>query len=138
VDGMVTSQPKVKTGESLSAGAPVASIVPIGQPLVVEAWLATPDRAFVKKGLPVRMQADSGASRQQALDGEVESIAPDAVFNSNGTGAYRVVIRPAPRSSTLQLGMTLQVHFITHQERLLSLLFQRVQWELEDDSGSTQ
>jgi multidrug resistance efflux pump len=135
VSGVVTSLPKLKPGEFLNVGASVASIVPDGQPSVVEAWLATSDRTFVEPGQPVRMQVESIASVvPNTFDGKVASIAPDAVFNSSGAGAYRVLIRPAPAQSRLELGMTLQVHFITRQERLLMLLFQRVRWKLNDDS----
>jgi multidrug resistance efflux pump len=135
VEGRITSMPKFKPGEFLNAGSIVASIAPTTQSPVVEAWVPSADRPFVKTGQAVRMQIESVASVvHQAFDGTVASIAPDAVFNQSGIGAYQVLVHPAPLSTNMQLGMALQVHFITRQERLLWLLVQRLRREFEDDS----
>jgi multidrug resistance efflux pump len=135
VEGRITAMPKFKPGEFLSTGSLVASIAPATQSPAVEAWVPSADRTFVKTGQAVRMQVESVANLgHQAFDGTVASIAPDAVFNQSGAGAYQVLVRPAPSSTDLQLGMALQVHFITRQERLLWLLVQRLRREFEDDS----
>jgi len=134
IGGRITSMPSLKVGELLNAGSPVASISPAEQAPVVEAWLPTPDRLFVRAGQAVRLQLELVPNTiHQTFDGTVASIAPDAVFNPSGIGGYRVIIRPAPVRFDLELGMTLQVRFVTREERLLLLLFQKIQREFEDD-----
>ena len=125
--GQVTSLASLHTGEILSAGTTIAAIVPRSQSLVIESWLPASERPFVKPDQRVRLQTESFPPDQyNALDGAVLSISPDARFNESLTGAFRVLITPARFNPELRLGMTFEVHFITRQERLLWLLFQRI------------
>jgi len=132
VDGRVSSLATLNVGEFLSAASPVAAIAPAGRGPVVEVWLPTADRAFVYVGQPVRMQLETApTSVYKPVDGVVASIGADAVFNEEGSGGYRVIVIPAPVAPDLELGMTLQALFISRQERLLWLLFQKIRLEFE-------
>ncbi len=125
--GRVTSLAPLHNGEFLPTSAFVAAVAAAARPVVIESFLPTADRAHVSAGQSVRLQSDAFPPDQyNAIDGAVLAISPDARFNEGLTGSYRVLIAPAPDSPSLHLGMTFQVHFITRQERLLSLLFQKV------------
>ena len=94
---------------------------------MIEAWLPTPERPYVLPGQRVRLQTEaSPPGEYNALYGAVLSISPGARFNESLDGAYRVLIGPAPYTPRLRLGMTFNVHFITRQERLLWLVFNKM------------
>jgi multidrug efflux pump subunit AcrA (membrane-fusion protein) len=136
VAGRVVNLANLRIGEEVNTGAPVAWIGKTQQALIIEAWLPTADRLLVAPKQLVRIQLDSvSGAGHGAFDGSVESVAPDAVFNPSGIGAYRVVVRPASSVHQLIAGMTLRVHFITGQERLLFVLFHRVEREFNNDGG---
>lgn len=127
VDAQITSLASLHPDEIISSGAAVAALVPRSHFLVIESWLPASERSYVDPGQRVRLRTDSLPSDQyNAFDGAVLSISPDARFNDSLTGAYRVLITPASYSPPLRLGMTFDVHFITRQDRLLGLLFQRI------------
>ena len=134
VDGRITAMSRLKRGAFLNGGSSVASISPARPSFVVEALLPAADRAFVVEGQAVRLQFEAASSLiHRPIDGVVASIAPDAVFTGSGGGSYRVTIRPDESGSDFQLGMTLQVHFIARQERLLWLFFEKTQQVFEQD-----
>ena len=131
-DGQITSLASLHRGEVISQGSTIAAVVPRSQPLVVESSLPTAERAFVSAGQTVRLQTDAFPPDQyNAVNGTVLSISPDARFNESLNGAFRVLIAPAPDSPELHLGMTFQVLFITHRERALWLLFQKIKRSFE-------
>src|SRR5437867_93163 len=72
VDGQVTSLASLHAGEILSAGAAIAAIVPHAQALVIESWLPTAERSFVKPDQQVRLQTESFPPEQyNAFDGTI-------------------------------------------------------------------
>ena len=107
--GLIHSMTALHPGEILKAGTAIAQITPVEGDLVIETWLPANERRLVHEGQKVRVQAERGESFQ----GEVISISP----------TYRVLIKPAQFEPALCDGMTLQIHFITRQERLLWILF---------------
>jgi hemolysin D len=130
-DGQITSASNLHVAEILSVGTTIAAIAPKQHSVVVEAWLPTADRRFVATGQAVRLRTDSfPPDEYDLIDGAVRSISPDAVFNESRLGAYRILITPAPDAVPLRLGMTFQVRFISRQEPLLWLLFQRIRTEM--------
>jgi multidrug resistance efflux pump len=129
--GQLTLVAPLHVNELLSAGTTIAALVPAHGSLIVEAWLPTADRHFVVPGQSVRLQTDSFPPDQyDRITGTVRFISPDATFNEARVGAYRVLIAPSPHSPRLSLGMTSQAHFITRQEPVLGLLFQKIRQEL--------
>jgi hypothetical protein len=78
-------------------------------------------------GKSVRLRSESLARDEyDAFDGTISSISPDARFNDALNGAYRVLITPGSFAPELKLGMTFEVNFITKQDRLLLLLFEKI------------
>jgi multidrug resistance efflux pump len=139
VNGQITSLVSLHAGEILAAGTAVAAVVPHSHSLVVESWAPTHERAHIHAGQAVRLQTDAFPPDQyNAIDGTVLSVSPDARFTESLNGAFRVLIAPAPYSPELHLGITFQVHFITRQERLLMLLFQKIRRGFEADEPQRQ
>lgn len=132
VDGQITSLVPLHDGEIISPATAIGTIVPEMRSLIIESWVPTSDRVFITPGQPVRLQAETFPPDQyDAIDGTVLSISPDARFNESLTGTFRVLVRPALNSPELHMGMTFLVHFITRQERMLWLLFQKVKRSFE-------
>ncbi len=126
-DGQLTSFAALHTDEILSPGATLGTAVSGSKALVIECWLPTPDRSYIDVGNSVRVRSESFAHDQyDAFDGKISSISPDARFNDALNGAYRVLITPGSFSPELKLGMTFEVNFITRQDRLLLLLFEKI------------
>ena len=127
-DGQLTSFAALHTEEILSPGATLGSVVSGSNALVIECWLPTPDRLYINVGNSVRLRSESFTHDEyDAFDGTISYISPDARFNDALNGAYRVLITPGPSSPELKLGMTFEVNFITRQDRLLLLLFEKIQ-----------
>jgi multidrug resistance efflux pump len=130
--GQITSLASLHAGEILGPGTAIAALVPRSHNLVIESWLPSSDRTYVIQGQVVRLQTDSfPADQYNGLEGTVLSISPDARFNESLSGTYRVLITPSPYSAELHLGQTFNVHFITRQQRLLWLLFDKVSAEFD-------
>lgn len=120
-DGRISSRVPLRAGEVLAAAATVAVIAPAGRPFVIESMLSASDRAYVTGGQRVRLQTGGLPYDQyNSFDGTVLSL------SETHTGAYLVRIIPAPYSPSLDPGMTFQAHFVTRQERLAWLLFDKV------------
>src|SRR5206468_3434658 len=64
VDGQITSLTPLHTGEILLAGAAIAAIVPNAQALIIESWVPTAERPFVKPDQRVRLRAESVPANQ--------------------------------------------------------------------------
>ena len=131
--GQITSLVPLHYGEILAAGAAIAALVPSAKSEVIETALPTADRIHVHTGQLVRLQSDSALpNHDDAFDGRVLSISADARFNESLMGAYRVVITPGADAPDLHLGMTFQVHFVTREERLLWVLFDKLRGGFEE------
>jgi multidrug resistance efflux pump len=126
-EGRITSLAVLHKDETISPGATVAAIVPATHALLVEASVPTFERSHIFAGQRVRLRSESvPADANDAFDGVVQYISPDARFNESLNGGYRVLIRPADSSRPLRLGATFELHFLTREERLLSILFEKL------------
>jgi multidrug resistance efflux pump len=126
-DGQLTSFAPLHADEILSPGATLGAVVSGSNSLVIECWLPSTDRSYVSVGNSVRLRSESLAhDGYDAFDGTISSISPDARFNDALNGAYRVLITPGSFAPELKLGMTFEVNFITKQDRLLLLLFEKI------------
>jgi multidrug resistance efflux pump len=127
-DGQVTSLATLHADEILPAGTTVGTVVATARSTIIESWLPTSDGTYVHPGQLVRLQSDSSnPNHDDAFDGTVLSISPDARFNESLEGTYRVLILPGKTNSSLRFGMTFRAYFVTRQEPLLWLLFHKVQ-----------
>jgi multidrug resistance efflux pump len=126
-DGQLTSFAALHADEVLSPGATLGAVVSESNSLVIESWLPSPERLYISTGNSVRLRSETVAHDEyDSFDGTISSISPDARFNDALSGAYRVLINPGPFAPELQLGMTFEVNFITREDRLLLLLFDKI------------
>jgi len=125
VNGQIASFATLHPNELLTPGTLIATFLPESHTPIVESWLPSTDRRFVALGQSVRLQSDAFPPDQyDIISGIVLDISPDARITENLKSAYRIRIQPD--AFDLHPGMTFQVQYITHQERLLWLPFIRV------------
>ena len=80
-------------GGVVAPGATVADVVPGGDRLIIEAKLPTQDIGYVHAGqVALVMLNSSDAGRFGSLTGNVLSISPDAIENSDGIPYYKIRI----------------------------------------------
>lgn len=82
VDGLIKEVSVTTIGEVVEPGAPVITIVPEGDELIIEAFLLNRDVGFVKinQEAIIKLEAYS-FMRYGYLEGEVEHVSPDAVID---------------------------------------------------------
>ena len=115
------------SGELVSAGTAVATILPDGVPLVVHAAIPNKDIGFVQTGLPARIRVDAYPFQQfGTVDGEVRKVFP----NAGGEESFRVTLTLLEDSievsgNTMPLfpGLTVEAEVLTDKHRLLSVIF---------------
>jgi adhesin transport system membrane fusion protein len=92
----IISRLRVTTpGAAVAPGEPLVEMVPAGDRLLVEARVSPADIGFVRKGQKARVRItayDYGV--YGALDGEVQSVAPDAVVDER-SGEVHFLVRVA-------------------------------------------
>lgn len=119
-------------GGSVSAGMPIAEIVPTEDALYVEAMVRPQDIGNIRIGQ--RANVEITAYRQAVygtLDGEVVTISPDAVLNEKtGESFYTVEVRTTsklkePDGKLLQIGpgMVANVSLLGEKRSVLSYIF---------------
>ena len=121
VTGQVTLLPTLHSGEYIGAGTLIAAIAPVPVRPIVEALVPNANAVDVRVGQPARLRIDESAT----LDGIVFSVGPDARFTESSGGAFRVLI--ATDTLDLRLGLAMEVRLITREERVLNLLFNRIE-----------
>lgn len=136
VDGMVKNIRVNTVGGIVTAGAPIMEIVPIGDPVMVEARLRPADIGFVRVGhaAEVKLMAYE-YTVYGGLQGRVDYISPDALGEPDKAGGrdstwYRVLVKAD--GSTLRArngeplpvlpGMTAMVEVQTGKRSVLSFL----------------
>jgi hypothetical protein len=126
-DGVISSIEALHPGEVVAEGAAIAPIIPSDRNLIVESWLPTTDRPRIHEGQTARIQPEEAlVDPSGAFDGIVLSVSPD-VRLIDSRAVYRVVVTPLDEAPPLRLGMTFRIYFIAQQERLLMVLFHRLQ-----------
>jgi adhesin transport system membrane fusion protein len=118
-------------GGSVSAGMPVAEIVPSEDVLYVEAMVRPQDIANVGMGQKAKIEITAYRSAVYGtLEGEVSSISPDAVVNEDtGESFYTVEVRTAAalvhEGKKLEIGpgMIANVSLLGDKRSVLSYLF---------------
>jgi hemolysin D len=82
VDGVINEIAVASTGEFLEAGARVATLVPAGSELVVEALVLNKDAGHVREGMEAVVKVESFPfTRHGVLRGVVEHLSADAVLD---------------------------------------------------------
>ncbi len=90
-------------GAVLAPGGIVATIVPEGESLLIEARLAIADIGFVTIGAPGRLTLAGGVGGFSTIDAEVVHISPDAVIDEK-SGASYYVVRLRPQTLVFERG----------------------------------
>jgi multidrug resistance efflux pump len=125
-NGRITSMAPVHPGEVTTPGTSIAALIPRDRILVIESWIPSGERDWVKEGQRVRAKPDElHSDPARSLDGVVLSISPDARITDT-LATHRVLIRIVGSSLAVHLGQTFQVRFITREQRLLWVMFQRI------------
>lgn len=119
-------------GGSVSAGMPVAEIVPSDDTLYIEALVRPSDIAAVRLGQPARVEITAyNSAIFGTLDGRVTSISPDALINEkSGESFYTVEVQTVSklrdhdsRELAIGPGMMANVNLIGEKRSVLSYLF---------------
>lgn len=119
-------------GGSVSAGMPIAEIVPSEDSLYVEAMVRPQDIGNVRMGQSSKVEITAYRSTVfGTLDGEVTNISPDAVVNEKtGESFYTVEVRttsqlagPDGKKLTIGSGMVANVSLLGDKRSILSYLF---------------
>ena len=108
LDGMVTNL-RLRQGESVSAGAVIATVADTSHWRVETTDLDEWSTARVKVGQAVKVTVNALANK--VLPGKVTNIASQAVTLSTGEVSYTVTILLDPTDAELRWGMTAKVEF---------------------------
>ena len=132
LSGKVNRVMVTTVGGSVSAGMPIAEIVPSEQTLYVEAQVRPSDIANVRLGQNARVEITAyNSSIFGQLDGKVTSISPDATLNEKtGESFYTVEVQTAKtlKDTNGQLlpigpGMVANISLLGEKRSILSYLF---------------
>jgi len=134
VSGMVQEVTVTNIGEVPEIGKPLITIVPDGEPLVVEALLLNRDAGFVRQGMRAVVKLDAFPfTRYGTLEGVVAHVSPDATVDQQRGLVFPVRVRLAQRSlrvdgrpAVLTAGMSAQVEVITGSRRVIDYLWSPV------------
>ena len=126
VDGTVLSLTTKTIGGVVSASEKIAHIVPEKVPLYVDATLDNQDIGFVKPGQRVVVKlATYPFQRYGYLEGEVETISPDAIADEKKGLVYKAKIKLKNATSskhtelTLLPGMNVSAEITTGKRRII-------------------
>ena len=125
VAGIVAELKAKNTGELVGAGSVVATIVPEGVPLVVNAEVPNKDIGFVKPGLEAQVKVDAYPYEQfGTVPAIVETVLP-AIGGSNFPIKLRLLrdrLNVKGTEILLFPGLTVEAGLLTTKQRLLELV----------------
>lgn len=126
VAGVIAGMKTAGAGELVAAGALVATVVPDGVPLVVEALVPNRDIGFVRPGIDGRIKVDAYPFQQfGTLRARVRTLLPGLGGDENFTVRLELVeTKLAGDSRELPLfpGLTVDAELLTTRQRLFHLL----------------
>lgn len=130
VDGIVHEIGVTTIGEVVDAGAPLITVVPSGDELIVEALILNSDVGFVEVGMPVVVKLQAYPfTRYGYLEGVLEHVSPDAVPDERRGLVFpaRVALTTSTlsrgdREARLTPGMTANAEVVTGRRRVISYL----------------
>ncbi|MDO8835715.1 MAG: HlyD family efflux transporter periplasmic adaptor subunit, partial [Vicinamibacterales bacterium] len=126
VAGMVAEMKVSNTGELLAPGALVATIVPDGVPLVVEASVPNRDVGFVTPGISARIKVDAYPFQQfGTLAARVRTVVPGLGTDNSFTITLDLLesrIVASERALPLFPGLAVDAELLTARQRLITRL----------------
>jgi hemolysin D len=134
VSGVVQELTLTNIGEAPEVGKPLVTIVPDGEPLVVEALLLNRDAGFVRAGMRAVIKLDAYPfTRYGTLDGVVERVSPDSTVDQKRGLVFPVRVKLTDtrllvdgRPAALSPGMSAQVEVVTGRRRVIDYLWSPV------------
>lgn len=132
VAGTVTTLQVRSAGAVLQAGQTIATIMPRGARLLVEAHVPNKDIAFIEKGMVAKLKFDAFPFQDYGIvDGTVIEVSPDAQTNSDSSSFYKVMIAPGQteigtkgRNVPLRPGLALTAEIVTERKTILALILE--------------
>lgn len=126
VAGLVAEMKVSTAGELLTPGQMVATIVPDGVPLVIEAAVPNSDVGFVRAGIDGRIKVDAYPFQQfGTLPARVRTVLPGLGRDNNFTVRLDLLQSSiATRDGNLPLfpGLAVEVELLTARQRLVNLV----------------
>lgn len=126
VAGIVAEMKVSNAGELVAIGQIVATVVPDGVPLVVEAAVPNRDVGFVRPGIEGRVKVDAYPFQQfGTLRARVRTVLPGLGRDNNFTVRLELLdTKIAAGGTTLPLfpGLAVDAELFTSQERLINLI----------------
>lgn len=137
VAGLVAEIKVSNPGEVLTAGQMVATIVPEGVPLVVEAAVPNRDIGFVRAGVEGRVKVDAYPFQEYGtLRARVRTVLPGLGRDDNFTVRLELVDSQfVSKGRTLPIfpGLAVEAELLTAQQRLIALVLRS---ETTTDGGA--
>ena len=126
VAGMISEMKVSNTGELLGPGALVATIVPDGVPLVVEASVSNRDVGFVTPGIDARIKVDAYPFQQfGTLAARVRTVVPGLGNDNSFTVTLDLLenrISASDRELPLFPGLAVDAELLTARQRIITRL----------------
>lgn len=130
VSGVIQEISVTTVGEVAEAGAPLITVVPEGEELIVEALLLNRDAGAVKRGDRVVVKLEAYPfTRYGALAGELEHVSPDAVADERRGLVFparvkltRRTLDVSGRPAQLSPGMAVVAEVVTGKRRVIDYL----------------
>jgi len=132
VAGTVTTLQVRSAGTVLQAGQTIATIMPRGARLLVEAHVPNKDIAFIEKGMAAKLKFDAFPFQDYGIvHGTVVEVSPDAQTNNDSSSFYKVMIAPGQteigakgRNVPLRPGLALSAEIVTERKTILALILE--------------
>lgn len=132
VSGVVQEVTVTNIGEAPEVGKPLITIVPDGEPLVVEALLMNRDAGFVRAGMRAIVKLDAYPfTRYGVLEGVVEHVSPDSTVDQQRGLVFPVRVKltqtrlivDGGKTAALTAGMSAAVEVVTGRRRVIDYLW---------------
>ena len=128
VAGTIAELKVRNAGEIVSAGSVIATVVPTGVPLIVEASATNKDVGFVRPGVEARIKVDAFPFQQfGTARARVSKVLPAVGNNASFIVQLELIDQKLSVGGTdyhLFPGLTVQADLITGRQRLLDILMQ--------------
>jgi multidrug efflux pump subunit AcrA (membrane-fusion protein) len=140
MDGIINEQGIHGSGETVTAGETLISLVPVNSKLIIESRVLNQDMAYIHLGQKVALRLDALPYQHFGkLYGTVISISPSTVQDKDGKPYYLVRIEPEKTTLTeftgktysLLSGMTVSADFITRKKNIFRFFSDPIQYHLD-------
>jgi len=140
VSGTVQEVTVTNTGEVPEIGKPLVTIVPDGEPLVVEALLLNRDAGFVHPGMRAVIKIEAYPfTRYGVIHAVVERVSPDSTLDQKRGLVFPVTLKitetslPSPQGpKILSPGMSLSAEIVTGSRSIIEYIWSPIMRSLSE------